>query len=48
MCKLPNKVRTAKIYLMEVQISSIYNLGHLIKFLLLILGSQKHIASVRL
>ena len=44
MCKLQHKVRNGHFYPMEVQISSIFNLGFKIKFVLFRLGLQKHIA----
>ena len=47
-CKLRHKVSNGHFYAMKVQISSIFNLGFPIKFLLFILGFQKHIVSIRL
>ena len=46
MSKLRHKVRKGHFYPMEVQISSISNLGFQIKFLLFSLGFQKHKASI--
>ena len=52
MCKLRQQVRNGHFspmnFMMKDQISNISNLGVQTKFLLFILGLQKHIASIRL